>query len=366
MAVTEECAMSEPGLKTLSVALGERSYDILIGRGLLGGAAPITRVLRGRHVVIVSNDVVAPLYLERLQAGLQDFAVQAHILRDGEVHKTPDAMLGIIDAALAAGAGRDALFIALGGGVVGDITGFAAATFMRGGDFLQVPTTLLAQVDSSVGGKTGVNHPAGKNLLGAFHQPKRVLIDIDTLETLPAREFSAGMAEVIKYGAIVDADFFDWLADNFDALMAREPSALQQAIFRSCQLKAQIVAEDETEQGRRALLNFGHTFGHAIEACTRYQRWLHGEAVALGMVMAARMSGLPDHQIERLVALLVAAGLPVAHPDIPADALYAAMGHDKKVAQGRIRLILLRTLGKALITADYDDARLMAVLEGSA
>ncbi|MEL7297291.1 MAG: 3-dehydroquinate synthase [Pseudomonadota bacterium] len=353
-------------MKTLSVALGERSYDILIGRDLLGDGAAINRVARGRHIVIVSNDVVAPLYLERLQTGLTDLAVQVHILRDGEVHKTPDAMLSIVDAALAAGAGRDALFVALGGGVVGDITGFAAATFMRGVDFLQVPTTLLAQVDSSVGGKTGVNHPSGKNLLGAFHQPKRVLIDIDTLETLPAREFSAGMAEVIKYGAIVDAAFFDWLTANIDALMAREPAVLQKAIYRSCELKAQIVAEDETEQGRRALLNFGHTFGHAVEACTGYQQWLHGEAVAIGMVMAARMSGLPDDQVQRLVDLLVAADLPVAHPDIPANALYAAMGHDKKVAQGRIRLILLESLGEALITADYDDARLMAVLEGNA
>ncbi|MEN7341815.1 MAG: 3-dehydroquinate synthase [Pseudomonadota bacterium] len=350
--------------QVLSVALGERSYPICIGTGLLSqGHALLPVIHAGQTVVIVTNETVGPLYLERAKGLFQNGTVVTHELADGEQWKTPAAALSIIDTALENGAARDSLFVALGGGVVGDITGFAAAAFMRGVSFLQIPTTLLAQVDSSVGGKTGVNHARGKNLIGAFHQPKAVLIDIDTLNTLQEREYAAGLAEVIKYGAIADPAFFEWLEANIGALRERETEALTHAIYRSCELKALIVAEDEREQGRRALLNFGHTFGHAIEACTNYNTWLHGEAVALGMIMAARMSALPQEDIERLVRLLDAAGLPTAAVDVSATDLLAAMLHDKKVAQGRVRLILLRSLGDAFVTGDYDDAHLQRVLE---
>lgn len=348
----------------LSVPLGQRSYDILIGNGLLAQPEHFSSVIRGNHVVIVSNETVAPLYLATLRESLAGFGQTVHLLRDGEAHKTPAAMLEIIDAALADNTGRDCTFIALGGGVVGDIAGFAAASFMRGVDFIQVPTTLLAQVDSSVGGKTGVNHLRGKNLIGAFHQPVRVIIDTATLRTLPDREFAAGMAEIIKYGAISDLSFFEGLEHDIEALMAREETALRWAIRRSCELKAATVAADEREKGQRALLNFGHTFGHAIEACTGFSEWLHGEAVAMGMVMAARMSGLDKNSTHRLVALLDAAQLPTAHPDVDGKDLFAAMGHDKKVEQGRIRLVLLHALGKAYVTRDYDDEQLTRVLAG--
>ena len=344
------------------VALGERAYDIVIGQGVLAPGS-LTECVPSRRAVVVTNTTVAPLWLNTLIAALGDVDHCVHTLPDGEQHKTMDAVLAIIDTALAHGMARDAVFVALGGGVVGDIAGFAAALFMRGVDFIQVPTTLLAQVDSSVGGKTGVNHARGKNLIGAFHQPRRVVIDTDTLGTLPPREFSAGMAEVIKHGTIVDADYFAWLEASLPAIMAQTPDALAETIERSCRIKAGVVARDEREQGVRALLNFGHTFGHAVEACTGYTEFLHGEAVAIGMRLAAAMSGLAESSQQRLVRLLEGAGLPLAAPGLAAADLLDAMAHDKKVLRGQIRLILLRELGEAFVSADYDPERLVAVLE---
>ena len=273
-------------------------------------------------------------------------------------------MQSILDELVAARANRDTTVIALGGGVVGDIAGFAAACYMRGVDFVQVPTTLLAQVDSSVGGKTGVNHPQGKNLIGAFHQPRLVLIDTDTLNTLPDRELRAGIAEVIKYGAICDAEFFDWLEANMGSLLGRDADALAHAIRRSCELKAEVVAADEREAGRRAILNFGHTFGHAIEHCQGYGEWLHGEAVAAGMIMAAKLSSIDAVDVARLSALVAAAGLPVEPPAIaPADWM-AAMGMDKKVQGKRLRFVLLDAIGTCRVTSDYDEPGLDAILRG--
>jgi 3-dehydroquinate synthase len=271
-------------------------------------------------------------------------------------------MQTIIDMLVETGANRDTTVVALGGGVVGDIAGFAAACYMRGVDFIQVPTTLLAQVDSSVGGKTGVNHEKGKNLVGAFHQPQVVLIDTATLETLPDRELRAGLAEVIKYGAICDADFFAWLEANMPALLRRDPVALAHAIRRSCELKAEVVAEDEREAGRRAILNYGHTFGHAIEHCQGYGEWLHGEAVAAGMVMAAKLSGLRGGDVERLESLIASAGLPVEPPSIAADDWMAAMGLDKKVEGKKLRFVLLDAIGGSHVTADYDQGRLDEII----
>ena len=272
--------------RTITVELGDRSYPIVIGRGLLGGSFDLARYVTGNDCLVVTNETVAPLYLQQLKADLNGCSVGVLELPDGEEFKTIETAGSILDALVQARAGRDTTVIALGGGVVGDITGFAAACYMRGVAFIQVPTTLLAQVDSSVGGKTGVNHPKGKNLVGAFHQPKIVLIDIDTLNTLPDRELRAGLAEVIKHGAIADRTFFEWLELNMDALLAKDPDALAHAVQRSCEIKAEVVADDERESGRRAILNFGHTFGHAIERCQGYGDWLHGEAVAAGMVMA--------------------------------------------------------------------------------
>ncbi len=349
---------------TLRVDLGERAYDILVGQGLVSAPASFAGAITGRDVLVVSNETVAPLYGEALRAGLADYRVSEHLLPDGEQYKSPEQALGIIDTALAAGAGRDLTIVALGGGVVGDMAGFAAACFMRGIRFVQVPTTLLAQVDSSVGGKTGVNHPAGKNLIGAFHQPVRVVIDTDTLKTLPPREYAAGLAEVIKYGAITDLEFLGWLEQNMDSLRHGDTEALRHAIVRSCALKAAVVSEDEREAGRRAILNFGHTFGHAIEACTGFGPWLHGEAVGAGMRMAARMSDIDTESRGRLDAVIDAAGLPKPPDDIAADDLLAAMGHDKKVQAGKIRLVLLKRLGDACLTDDYDPDRLYAVLAG--
>ena len=267
-------------------------------------------------------------------------------------------MQTIIDRLVETGANRDTTVIALGGGVVGDIAGFAAACYLRGVNFIQVPTTLLAQVDSSVGGKTGVNHEKGKNLIGAFHQPQVVLIDTATLETLPDRELKAGLAEVIKHGAICDAEFFAWLEANMAALLRRDPEALAHAIRRSCEIKAEIVAADEREAGRRAVLNFGHTFGHAIEHCQGYGQWLHGEAVAAGMVMAAKLSGLPDGDVGRLARLIESAGLPVEPPPIAADEWIRAMGLDKKVQGKKLRFVLLGAIGDSHVTAEYDQGRL--------
>jgi 3-dehydroquinate synthase len=351
--------------RSITVELGERSYPIVIGSGLLGGGFDLAAHVGGPDCLVVTNETVEPLYLEALVADLQGKQVSAISLPDGEAYKTLETVEDILDTLVEHGANRDTTLVALGGGVVGDITGFAAACYMRGVDFVQVPTTLLAQVDSSVGGKTGVNHASGKNLIGAFHQPRAVLIDTDTLKTLPDREFRAGLAEVIKYGAIVDADFFAWLEGNIDALLAREAAALAVAIRRSCELKAEIVAEDERESGRRAILNFGHTFGHAIERCQGYGEWLHGEAVAAGMLMAARLGGGDRAAADRLEGLLGRAGLPIQPPGVaPADML-AAMGMDKKVQGKRLRFVLLRELGDAFVTSDYDAARLDAVLEAA-
>jgi 3-dehydroquinate synthase len=347
---------------SIDVELGERSYPIVIGSALLGGGYDLGEHLAGEDCLVVSNETVAPLYLDRLRANLGGRKVDAICLPDGEAYKTLATVSGVLDGLVAARANRDTTVIALGGGVVGDIAGFAAACYMRGVAFIQVPTTLLAQVDSSVGGKTGVNHSRGKNLIGAFHQPRIVLIDTDTLGTLPDRELSAGLAEVIKHAAIADTGFFGWLEDNMAALRHRDAGALAHAIRRCCEIKAQMVAEDERETGRRALLNFGHTFGHAIEHCQGYGEWLHGEAVAAGMILAARFSGLPETDIGRLGALIAAAGLPTAPPAAGADALRAAMGLDKKARGGRLRFVLLRALGEAYVTADYDPSRLERVL----
>jgi 3-dehydroquinate synthase len=352
--------MSAP--RTITVELGERSYPIVIGRGLLGGNFDLGEYLAGGDCLIVSNETVAPLYLDALKADLLGKAIETLELPDGEAHKTLDTMSAVLDRLVSTGANRDTTVIALGGGVVGDITGFAAACYMRGVAFIQVPTTLLAQVDSSVGGKTGVNHSLGKNLVGAFHQPRVVLIDTATLDTLPDRELSAGLAEVIKAAAIADVGFFEWLEDNMVALIAREPAALAHAVQRSCEIKAEVVAEDEREAGRRAVLNFGHTFGHAIEHCQGYGEWLHGEAVAAGMLMAAELSGIDAADVGRLRALLTAASLPVVPPAVGSQAMLDAMGMDKKVLDKKLRFVVLEELGRAAVTSDYDRALLDKVL----
>ena len=355
-----------PDTRLITVELGERSYPIVIGSGLLGGGFDLSAYVGGPDCLVVTNETVEPLYLEALAANLTGKQLRAISLPDGEAFKTLETVEDILDTLVEGGANRDTTVIALGGGVVGDIAGFAAACYMRGVAFIQVPTTLLAQVDSSVGGKTGVNHASGKNLIGAFHQPRAVLIDTNTLTTLPDRELKAGLAEVIKYGAIVDANFFAWLEANIEALLARDPQALAAAIRRCCELKAEIVAEDERESGRRAILNFGHTFGHGIERCQGYGEWLHGEAVAAGMVMAARLSAADETVAERIGKLLERAGLPTRPPAIAPLDLLAAMGMDKKVQQKRLRFVLLRGLGEAVVTSDYDAARLDAVLAGTA
>ncbi len=343
---------------TITVDLGERSYPIIIGSGLLGGGFDLSNYVRGGDCLVVSNDTVAPLYLDKLLPNLAGRNVDSIALPDGEAYKTLETMQLILDKLVDMRANRDTTIVALGGGVVGDIAGFAAACYMRGVNFVQVPTTLLAQVDSSVGGKTGVNHPQGKNLIGSFHQPQAVLIDTDTLNTLPDRELSAGLAEVIKYGAICDAGFFAWLESNMADLVARDADALARAIRRSCECKAEVVAEDEREAGRRAILNFGHTFGHAIENCQGYGEWLHGEAVAAGMIMAAQLSKLPSGDVERLRALVAAAGLPVEPPAIASSDWMTAMGMDKKVQGKQLRFVLLQGIGDSFVSADYDAARL--------
>ena len=347
----------------LASVADDRSYEIHIGRGLIGDATVWRAATQGRGVVLVTDDQVGPLYGSAAKSALSD-AVQITevVLPAGEASKHLESVQKILDAALADRHERHSLFIALGGGVVGDMTGFAAACFLRGADFIQVPTTLLAQVDSSVGGKTGVNHKMGKNLIGAFHQPKQVLIDLDTLATLPEREFSAGLAEVVKYGLIRDAEFFGWLIENVEALKDRQPAAVAHAIQLSCAIKAAVVAEDERESGVRAHLNFGHTFGHAIERIQGYGDWLHGEAVAAGMVLASRLSavaeGLDATVVEQLISFNEAVGLPVSPPaDVTPRVLLDAMGSDKKVTAGKIRYILLCKLGEAVVTEDvtHDD-----------
>lgn len=352
--------MSDP--HTLQVELGERSYPIVIGSGLLGGSFDLSGHLGGSDCLIVSNETVAPLYLETLKKNLADKNIQSISLADGEAFKTMASVESVIDALVRSHGNRDTTVIALGGGVVGDIAGFAAASYMRGVGFIQVPTTLLAQVDSSVGGKTGVNHPEGKNLIGAFYQPQLVLIDTDTLASLPERELKAGLAEVIKHGVICDADFFAWLEANIDALLARDADAMAHAIQRSCEIKAAVVSEDETEKGKRTLLNFGHTFAHAIENCLGYGEWLHGEAVAVGMVMAAELSDIDQADRKRISALIASAGLAVAAPNISADDLMTAMKMDKKVRAKQLRFVLLKSIGDAWVTKDFSEARLNEVL----
>lgn len=361
-------------LHTLNVTLppaGEdRSYPIVIGQGLLADHAFFEALLGDRPAVVVSNSTIAPLYMARVRDALgKTRQVTEVILPDGEQHKTLTTLDQIFTAALNDRHERRSVFIALGGGVVGDITGFAAACFMRGADFVQLPTTLLAQVDSSVGGKTGVNHPAGKNMLGAFYQPLAVAIDIDTLHSLPAREFAAGIAEVIKYGCIYDVELFDWLVDVQPRLLARETAVLAEAIERCCTIKAQVVAEDEREGGVRAILNFGHTFGHAIEHVQGYGTWLHGEAVAAGMMLAARVSAkrgwINDAMVGKLATFLEAFKLPIKPPaDMTAAVFLAAMQTDKKVAQGRIRFVLLEHAGRAGLYDDVTQAEIEAVLSG--
>ena len=348
--------------QTISVDLGDRSYPIVIGSGLLDGGFDLGEYVAGTDCLVVSNETVAPLYLDRVLSDLKGKNTATFELPDGETHKTVATMQKILDQLVAARANRDTTVIALGGGVVGDIAGFAAACYMRGVALIQVPTTLLAQVDSSVGGKTGVNHPDGKNLIGAFHQPQVVMIDTDTLGTLPDRELKAGLAEVIKYGAICDIDFFAWLEENMQALLDKEPAALAHAIRRSCELKAEVVTEDERESGRRAILNFGHTFGHAIEHCLGYGEWLHGEAVAAGMLMAAELSGISESDITRLRSLVAAAGLPVTPPAIDSTDWLSAMGMDKKVQQKKLRFVLLRALGDSYVTSSFDEVRLQQIL----
>ena len=354
-------------MDTLTVDLGARSYPILIGASLLKQTELMERHVPGRDILLVSNTTVAPLYAEELTRALRTRRVLVTLLPDGEGHKTLATLARILDVLVANRFGRDATIVALGGGVVGDVAGFTAACYQRGISYVQVPTTLLAQVDSSVGGKTGVNHPGGKNLIGAFHQPAAVIADTATLASLPRRELSAGLAEVIKYGLIRDAGFFGWLEANMERLMAREPEALQHAIRRSCQIKAEVVGHDEREHGERAILNLGHTFGHAIESATGYEKWLHGEAVGAGLLMAAAVSGecgtfgRPD--VARVSALLQRAGLPVNARDVRSSTALEHMKIDKKVQSGRIRLVLLRGIGEAYVTADYPDAALHKTMQ---
>ncbi len=358
-------------VKTLTVGLGDRAYPIHIGEGLLDQAALFDAGIRGRQVMIVTNTSIAPLYLERVQAALarDGRQVDAVVLPDGEEFKTLATLDQVFDALLARRHNRTTTLVALGGGVIGDMTGFAAACYQRGVPFIQVPTTLLSQVDSSVGGKTGVNHPRGKNMIGAFHQPQVVVIDVQTLATLPPREFSAGLAEIIKYGLIRDPQFFAWLEANMDALMAREAAVLVEAIERSCRNKADVVAADEFETGERATLNLGHTFGHAIETGCGYGNWLHGEAVGAGMAMAAdlsvRLGWMAEAERARIVALLERAALPVAPPTdgtFTIDGFLSLMQVDKKNIHGKIRLVLLRGIGRCVITDEFAPDMLRATL----
>ncbi len=330
-------------------------------------AERISPYITGQQVLIVTNDTIAPLYLQPLQQQLAtDFQVAVCILSDGEQYKNQDHINKIYDALMAQHFNRDVTLVALGGGVIGDMTGFAAASFMRGVNFIQIPTTLLAQVDSSVGGKTGINHPQGKNMIGAFWQPQMVLADMNTLQTLPARELSAGIAEVIKYALIMDVEFLTWLENNLPAMMALDLAILGIAVKRCCDYKAEVVAQDERESGIRALLNFGHTFGHVIETHEGYGNWLHGEAVAAGMVQAAELSQklgwITEDDVERVKRLLILANLPITPPKIATATALNLMGHDKKVKGGKIRLILLKSLGEAVLTDDFDEHLLIEVL----
>ena len=357
-------------MKTLTVNLGVRSYPIHIGQGLLRKPELITEHIRGRQVMVVTNETIAPLYLDSIMGLLNGFDLASVILPDGEQYKNLEILNTVITGLLEHRFNRNCTLVALGGGVIGDITGFAAACYQRGVAFLQIPTTLLAQVDSSVGGKTGVNHPLGKNMIGAFHQPGCVVIDTDTLDTLDQRELAAGLAEVIKYGLIRDAGFFTWLEQNIERLKQRDKRSLAYAIERSCTIKGEIVAADERESGQRALLNLGHTFGHAIETGTGYGKWLHGEAIATGMLMAADLSArhqwLPKSDVERIRNLLRCADLPISSPDEMDSAQFMQlMAIDKKAVDDGLRLVLLKAIGTAVLTSDFSTALLSQTLTGA-
>ncbi|MCB5186011.1 3-dehydroquinate synthase [Methylobacillus gramineus] len=355
-------------MQTLNVNLGDRSYLIHIGNNLLSQAELILPYLKRKQVAVVTNTTVAPLYLEKFSQPLRDAGVSVIpiILPDGEAYKNSDTLNLIYDALLKNRCERSTTVIALGGGVIGDLTGYAAATYLRGVPFIQVPTTLLSQVDSSVGGKTGINHPLGKNMIGAFYQPQLVLADLDTLTTLPERELSAGLAEVIKYGLIRDVDFFSWQEANMQKLLALDTEAMSYAIYRSCENKAEVVAADERESGERALLNLGHTFGHAIENAMGYGVWLHGEAVAAGTMMAAdlsrRLGWLNQSDITRIATIFAQAKLPVQAPDLGVERYIDLMGLDKKVVDGKIRLVLQQGIGKSVVSSDYDAEMLRQTL----
>jgi len=356
-------------MRTLNVELDERSYPIRIGAGLIADPGLILPYLKTRRVAVVTNDVVGPLYLAPFVAGLQAHGLRVTeiVLPDGEAHKDWATLNLIFDGLLGDRCDRSTTLIALGGGVVGDMTGFAAATYQRGVPFIQVPTTLLSQVDSSVGGKTAINHPLGKNMIGAFYQPRLVLADIGVLGTLPDRELKAGLAEVIKYGLIRDLPFLEWLETNIERLLTRDPAALVEAVERSCRNKAEVVAADETEQGERATLNLGHTFGHAIETGLGYGEWLHGEAVAAGAVMAAdlsrRLGWLSDADVARVRSIHERAGLPVKGAALGAERYLELMAHDKKVSDGTLRLVLLKQIGQAVISAEASQDQIRASIE---
>ena len=356
-------------IKTLELDLGERSYPIHIGQGLLKDASLLTPHIHGGSTAVVSNETVAPLYMKNVHDLIGDYRNTDIILADGEEYKTLDTVNQIFTGMLEQRCDRKATVLALGGGVVGDITGYASASYQRGVNFIQIPTTLLSMVDSSVGGKTGVNHPLGKNMIGAFYQPQCVIIDIDTLNTLDDRQLSAGMAEVIKYGLIRDIEFLDWLQDNMTGLLNRDPELLTEAIYRSCKHKAEVVADDEKEAGQRALLNLGHTFGHAIETGMGYGKWLHGEAVSAGMVMAAKLSQgmgwLDADDVKRIETLMTAANLPIAPPkSMGVKQFMDLMSVDKKVLDGVLRLVLMKSMGEAIVTDEFDHDVLLQVLIG--
>lgn len=353
-------------METVQVDLGPRSYPIYIGANLLQDADLLRPHIRGNQVAVITNETVAPLYLDVLRAALNGLSVDVYQLPDGEEYKTLASFSAVMDFLVSHRHNRTTTLIALGGGVVGDICGFVAATFQRGVDFLQIPTTLLAQVDSSVGGKTAVNHAKGKNLIGAFYQPRCVLADTQVLNSLGDREFAAGLAEVLKYGVIADAEFFVWICAESSALVARDAACLLHAVRRSCEIKADVVARDERESGVRAILNFGHTFGHALESLTGYKRLLHGEAVAIGMVMAADMScrlgWLSPDAAKKVKQAVASLGLPVCPPDLPVDDMLQAMGMDKKVVDGRLRLVLARGIGEVVVADEFDHDALRETL----
>jgi 3-dehydroquinate synthase len=354
-------------IRELTVDLGERSYPIFIGKGLLQEPNLLEPFIHGQQVLVVTNETIAPLYLQQVMKGLSSYQAEPVILPDGEIYKNLDTLNKIFDTLLSNKHNRTTTLIALGGGVIGDMTGFAAACYQRGVHFIQMPTTLLAQVDSSVGGKTAVNHPMGKNMIGAFYQPQCVIADTMTLSTLDDRQLRAGLAEVIKYGLIADTEFFHWLENNIQLLLERDSTALAYAIERSCENKARVVSQDEREGGIRAILNLGHTFGHAIETFQSYGDWLHGEAIAAGMVMAAELSHLmgwvSEDDVCRTRELLALCDLPVAAPkEMSSDMFLDLMSVDKKVLDGSLRLVLLKSIGHAVVTADFDQNLLTELL----